>query len=209
MTTTVQRTLCGAAVAEHPPRSFSMCQRHVFRASARKAPGASFSACLVSPIRPIMHILLSKASVAEDRVSPRPTLPRAGTLAPGWYDSRAVLLELLYVSTAATASPAKKPKSKHRDLGRCPRGQAGGYDLRRRCSCEQSWRVASLMKRLRRHTASMPRPMARPVNQSLLRISGELDTAWAGITHDRRTASINACSMHGQSPSHAQHGVDR
>ena len=55
-----------------------------------------------------MHILLSKASVAEDRVSPRLTLPRAGTLAPGWYDSRAVLLELLYVSTAATASPAKK-----------------------------------------------------------------------------------------------------
>jgi hypothetical protein len=54
-----------------------------------------------------MHIQLSKASVAEDRVSPRLTLPRAGTLAPGWYDSRTVLLELLYVSTAATASPAK------------------------------------------------------------------------------------------------------
>ena len=46
-------------------------------------------------------------------------------------------------------------------------------------------------------------------SQSLLRISGELDTAWAGITHDRQTASINACSMHGQSPSDAQHGVDR
>lgn len=92
----------------YPPRSFSKCQRRVFRASAgRQAPAASFSARLVSTTQPIMHILLSKASVAEDRVSPHPTLPRAGTLAPGWYDSRAVLLELLYVSTAATASPAK------------------------------------------------------------------------------------------------------
>ena len=49
-----------------------------------KAPAASFSARLVSTTRPvIMHILLSTASVAEDRVSPHLTLLRAGTLAPG------------------------------------------------------------------------------------------------------------------------------
>ena len=29
-----------------------------------------------------------EASVAEHRVSPHLTLPRAGTLAPGWYDSK-------------------------------------------------------------------------------------------------------------------------
>lgn len=56
------------------------CLQGLFKA---KAPAASFSARLVSTTRPIMHILLSTASVAEDRVSPHLTLPRAGTLAPG------------------------------------------------------------------------------------------------------------------------------
>lgn len=105
--TTVQRS-AARRWQNIPPRSFSMCQRRVFRASAGRRRPQAFLHVSCRPYGPIMHILLSKASVAEDRVSPRLTLPRAGTLAPGWYDSRAVLLELLYVSTAATASPAKK-----------------------------------------------------------------------------------------------------
>jgi hypothetical protein len=55
----------------------------VFRAaSARQAPAASFSACLVSKTRPIVPILLSKASVAEGSGQPISNLTTRRNLSP-------------------------------------------------------------------------------------------------------------------------------
>jgi len=159
-TTTVQRSAARRWL--NIPRAPSPSANGCLQGLCRQAPPASFSACLVSKTRPIVPILLSKASVADDRVSPYPTLLRAGTLAPGWYDSRAVLLELLYVSTAATASPAK---NLNRNIGML-------------CLCSGRWcRLAKVLQLRTIVTSREPhemaesspsrqtaRPMAGPVN---------------------------------------------
>lgn len=107
------------------------------------------------------------------RVSPHPTLPRAGTLAPGWYDS-----------TAATASPATNLNESVGD----------GEPMDRQLSAvpatgkRQATSCCSRVKRSCRHRANSLGQLQRQAisTANFRRARHRL----AGITHDRQTASV-------------------
>jgi len=74
-----------------------------------------------------------QASVADDRVSPHPTLTRAGTLAPGWYHSRAT------TENRCDGITGHKLKLEYRDSVLMSRPVATNPLQPRMARCEPMW----------------------------------------------------------------------